>query len=287
MAFRREPHTPSVVITGTSTGIGAACALDLDRRGFRVFAGVRQTADGERLASEASERLVPLVFDVTDSAAIDRAVEAVAAADTGLDGLVNNAGIVVPGPLECLTTAQCRRQLDVNVVGTLAVSRAFLPLLRKAPGRIVNIGSISGKVVPPFLGAYAASKFALEALTDALRLELRRWRIAVSIVEPDRVTTPIWDKLLTTAREQIEDVPPAIRHLYEEDFRSLRRASHRMDKTGMPVQRVVRAVRHALCAKRPKTRYPVGLRTHLAFWAARHLPDRLRDRFMLRALDAS
>lgn len=144
----------------------------------------------------------------------------------------------------------------------------MLPWIRAARGRIVNMGSISGKAAPPYLGAYSSSKFALESITDVLRMELRRWSIDVSIVEPDSVATPIWGKLLDTASQMGSHLPAAVRNLYEQDLTSMSEASAKMDKSGMPVERVVRAVRHALTARWPKTRYPVGIRTHLAFWAA-------------------
>ena len=276
----------SVLITGASTGIGAACALDLDKLGFRVFAGVRKPADGESLQRQASERLTPITIDVTVSETIANAVAALEAeiAADGLFGLVNNAGILVPGPLECVPLDDLRRQYEVNVFGVVAVTQAMLPLVRTAKGRIVNMGSISGKAAPPYLGAYSSSKFALESITDVLRMELQRWKIDVAIVEPDSVATPIWGKLLQTATEMGLHLPASVRSLYEQDLASMSEASQQMDKSGMPVERVVRAVRHALTSRWPKTRYPVGSRTHLAFWAARHLPDRMRDGFMRRAM---
>ena len=169
----------AVVITGASTGIGRACALDLDGRGFRVFAGVRKDEDGERLRSERPS-IEPLRIDVTDAgeiaAARDRVSEEVGTA--GLAGLVNNAGIAVPGPLEHLPIDEFRRQMEVNLVGQVAVTQAFLPLLRTARGRVVNIGSIGGRVALPMLGPYAASKHAMEGISDSLRRELRPWGIA-------------------------------------------------------------------------------------------------------------
>ena len=177
----------AVVITGASTGIGRASALDLDSRGFRVFAGVRKDEDAERLRSERPS-IEPLRIDVTDAdsiaAARDRVTEAVDGA--GLAGLVNNAGIAVPGPLEHLPIDEIRRQLEVNLIGQIAVTQAFLPLLRTARGRIVNIGSIGGRVALPLLGPYAGSKHAMEGITDSLRRELRPWGIEVSIVRPGR-----------------------------------------------------------------------------------------------------
>ena len=191
---------PAVVITGASTGIGAASAVELARRGFSVFAGVRKRCDGERLKAQ-SPHIVPLLLDVTDAGQIAAAAETVgrAVGDAGLAGLVNNAGIVVAGPLEILPLDQLRLQLEVNVVGQIAVTQAFLPLLRKARGRIVNMGSFNGRIASPYLAPYAASKHALEALSDAMRLELRAWGIRVSVIEPGATTTPIWDKSLAAA----------------------------------------------------------------------------------------
>jgi NAD(P)-dependent dehydrogenase (short-subunit alcohol dehydrogenase family) len=275
-----------VWITGTSTGIGAACALDLAGSGFRVFAGVRSAADGDRLKSQASGELVPVVADVTDATAVRAAAAQIGAAvgAAGLAGLVCNAGIVVPGPLELLPTGEFRRQLEVNVLGTHAVTVAALPLLRPARGRIVILGSISGLAAPPFLGAYAASKHALEAVADALRIELRPWQIAVSIVEPDFVATPLWGKLDAAVTRLGLGGSPEVKQWYESQMRQVRQASARMAHIGQPASKVVRAVRHALCARHPKARYPVGIRTRLARWAAYHLPVSVFDWFLGKAM---
>jgi NAD(P)-dependent dehydrogenase (short-subunit alcohol dehydrogenase family) len=275
-----------VFITGTSTGIGQACALDLDKLGFHVFAGVRKEEDGEKVRSQASERLTPVMIDVTDTDAVTRAAATIdeAVGEAGLYGLVNNAGILIPGPLECVPLDDVRRQFEVNVVGLLAVTQATLPLVRRAQGRVVNMGSISGKVAPPYLGPYSASKHALESMTDVLRMELSRWGIEVSIVEPDSVATPIWDKLQDIAFEMGKRLPRAVRKLYKDDLTAMWKASQKMGASGMSVDHVVRAVRHALTARKPRTRYPVGSRTRLAFWAARNLPDRWRDWFVRRGM---
>jgi NAD(P)-dependent dehydrogenase (short-subunit alcohol dehydrogenase family) len=275
-----------VFITGTSTGIGQACALDLDKLGFHVFAGVRKEEDGEKVRSQASERLTPVMIDVTDTDAVARAAATIdeAVGEAGLYGLVNNAGILIPGPLECVPLDDVRRQFEVNVVGLLAVTQATLPLVRRAQGRVVNMGSISGKVAPPYLGPYSASKHALESMTDVLRMELSRWGIEVSIVEPDSVATPIWDKLQDIAFEMGKRLPRAVRKLYKDDLTAMWKASQKMGASGMSVDHVVRAVRHALTARKPRTRYPVGSRTRLAFWAARNLPDRWRDWFVRRGM---
>src|SRR5688500_3137446 len=189
-------HTPgrgAVVITGASTGIGHACALDLDSHGCHVFAGVRREEDAERLRSERAF-IEPVRIDVTDADSIasarDRVGEAVGAA--GLAGLVNNAGIAVPGPLEHLPIDELRRQLEVNLVGQVAVTQAFIPMLRTSRGRIVNIGSIGGRVALPMLGPYAASKHAIEGVSDSLRRELPPWGIEVSVVRPGPIATEIW-----------------------------------------------------------------------------------------------
>lgn len=279
-------HPPAVLVTGASTGIGMACAIDLDRRGLRVFAGVRNVADGQRLQSEASERLRPILLDVTDAAAVQSAAETIGKTlgQAGLSGLVNNAGILVPGPLECVSPASFREQLEVNVLGTHAVTQAMLPLLRTAKGRIVMVGSIAGRVAVPFLGAYVTSKFALEAITDVLRIELKRFGIRVAIVEPDSVATPIWSKLRRQTDQLGESLQDAHAPLYANEVDELQEAGRRLHRRGMPVERVVGAIRHALLARRPRSRYPLGWRTRLAGCSAGLVPDGIRDWFVLRLM---
>ena len=276
----------AVVITGASTGIGEACALRLDRHGWRVFAGVRKEADGERLKQQASDRLAPITIDVTDQASIKSAAEVVANAvgEAGLAGLVNNAGITVPGPIEFLPIEELRRQLEVNTIGQIAVTQAFLPLIRKGHGRIVNMGSIGGRMATPFIGAYCASKFALEALTDSLRQELRPWDIGVSIVEPGSIATPIWEKGRAAADELEERLPQAARDLYGDAIDAFRRAVDKRAGAGIPADEVAKAVEHALTAKRPKTRYLVGMDARLPAVLAKVVPDRARDGLIARNL---
>ena len=210
-----------VVITGTSTGIGAASALLLAEKGFRVFAGVRNDADGDALVARSSGELTPIPIDITDEASISAAVDAVegAVGERGLFGLVNNAGIVKPGPLELQPMADFRRQLEVNLIGQVAVTQAFLPLIRRGKGRIVNVGSIGGRVVLPLHGAYSASKFGMEAVSDALRLELRQWRIPVSHIDPGATETAIFGKTL----DAIDEMEKTLR---EQGTRRVRRADH-------------------------------------------------------------
>ncbi|HEY7984000.1 MAG TPA: SDR family oxidoreductase [Ktedonobacterales bacterium] len=286
MAQRAGNATRSVVITGASTGIGAASALALDRAGWRVFAGVRRVEDGAALRQQASERLTPIELDVADGAAIAAAAVTVGAAlgDAGLDGLVNNAGISVAAPLEFVPVAELRRQLEVNVTGQVAVTQALLPLIRRARGRIVNMGSMSGVLAPPFLGPYAASKFAMEALTDCLRVELRPWGIAVVIIEPGGIATPIWEKSLAAADRLLEGMPQLLFDYYGPVIKGMRRMVQRTGETGLPVRLVAEAVTNALTVRRPKTRYRIAK----GGWLTRHviaqLPDRTRDGLIAKRL---
>ncbi len=280
---------PAIVITGASTGIGEACALELDHRGFRVFAGVRSQSAAEKLRAKASAQLSPLPIDVTDIASIADAVKVVSEAmgNAGIAGLVNNAGIVVPGPLEAVPIDALRRQLEVNVIGQVAVTQAFLPLLRKARGRVVNISSLNGALASPYVGAYAASKFALEAITDTLRQELRRWDISVSSVAPGAINTPIWEKSTAAGDRLAEQVAPEVLSLYEADLAAMREFVARTVRSASPVERVVRAVVHALTAKRPKTHYFLGWSVRVCFKGRKMLPDRVRDWIVRKLLGLS
>src|SRR5260370_25499123 len=225
----------SVVVTGASTGIGEACALRLDMRGFRCFAGVRRAVAGGAWKQKASGRLTPILLDVTDASSIKSAAAAVAAAlgEEGLSGLVNNAGIAIAGPLEFLPIDELRRQFEVNVIGQIAVTQAFLPLLRKGHGRIVNMGSIAGKSALPFAGPFCASKFALEALTDSLRMELLPWNIPVSIIEPAYVTTPILQKSLRGWERVAAMLPPRAHELYGHAIPSILHVVSNIRKTAL------------------------------------------------------
>ncbi len=276
---------PAVVITGASMGIGAASAAELARRGYNVFAGVRKPADAERLAAQ-SPHIVPLLFDVTNPCQVAAAAEAVgrSVGDAGLDGLVNNAGIVVACPLEILPLDQLRLQLEVNVVGQVAVVQAFLPLLRKARGRIVNISSLNGRIASPYLGSYSASKHALDAISNALRVELRTWGIRVSTILPGATATPIWDKSLATADALAAHVDDRSLDLYKNDLTAMRQAARNMAQHAQPVESVVRCVVHALTARRPWTYYPVGLKVSLLLRVYRWIPDRIWDWLVRRSL---
>ncbi|CAI4033211.1 11-cis retinol dehydrogenase [Nitrospira tepida] len=271
-----------IVITGASSGIGEACAMHLDRQGFRVFAGVRAERDRAALRAKASSRLTPLRLDVTDLDSIATAVRTVSEAvgEAGLAGLVNNAGIAVPGPIETVPLDLVRRQFEVNVVGQIAVIQAFLPLLRKGRGRIVNMSSIAGVAAVPFLGIYGASKFALEAMTDALRLELRAWGISVSLVEPGAIATRIWNKSACLAESIRASADPALVALYEPLMRGLARRATDAERRALSPNAVALAVVHALTAARPRLRYLVGTDAKVRAAAKRFFGDRAHDRLV-------
>lgn len=273
-----------ILITGASTGIGEATALHLTGRGHRVFAGVRKEADGTRLeASAPAGSLTPVHLDVTDEAGIADALEEVGAVTGGrLDGVVNNAGIAVGGPLEFLPLDDFRKQLEVNVTGLLAVTQAALPLIRRGHGRVVLIGSMSGRVAVPMTGAYSASKFAVEALADALRMELRPWKLPVSLIQPGAITTPIWDKGREQAASMSEHFPPEALALYADGIETVVKGIDEQDDNGIPPVEVAKAVEKALFAKRPRSRYPVGTDAKVAGVVARLLPDRVKDEVITR-----
>jgi NAD(P)-dependent dehydrogenase (short-subunit alcohol dehydrogenase family) len=278
--------TGAVVITGASTGIGRAAALRLDGLGFQVFAGVRREADGERLAADAAGGVTPLILDVTDAEAIEAAARRVteAVGDAGLRGLVNNAGIAQPAPIEILPIDALREQLEVNLVGQVAVTQAFLPLIRHAQGRVVNISSVGGRVSSPALGAYAASKFGIEAISDAMRMELHPWGIHVSVIEPGSFGTEIWRRGGEAADSTLGEVPEEKRALYDGLIAAVRRLASRTEARGKPPDAVVRAIVHALTARRPRTRYLVGTDARIQVALARLLPDRAFDALVRRML---
>jgi NAD(P)-dependent dehydrogenase (short-subunit alcohol dehydrogenase family) len=274
------PTRGAVVITGASTGIGHASALHLSSLGFRVFAGVRRAEDGERLRAAGNGSIEPVQIDVTDQSSIDAAAETVREATGGrIAGLVNNAGIAVPGPLEHMPMDEFRRQIEVNLTGQVAVTQAFLPMLRPTRGRIVNIGSIGGRVAAPMLGPYAASKHAMEGLTDSLRRELRPSGIEVSIVRPGPIATDIWQRGTTKADELLERMPEAQEH-YGAAIAAARAGAAERQKEAIPPQKVAEVVAHALTSDKPRTRYLVGPRTRVMALFATILPDRVFDRLI-------
>ena len=275
--------THSVLITGASTGIGEDLARHLAARGWRVFAGVRRASDGERLAT-TDARILPVLVDVTDPASITACHATVAAAlgDAPLDALVNNAGIAVGGPLEFLPVDELRRQFEVNVFGLVAVTQAMLPLLRRGAGRIVNIGSIGGRVTTPMVGPYCASKFAVEAISDALRMELAEWGLSVVLVEPGVVVTPIWDKGASDMASVGSRLPPEALTRYDGFLQGMARLLAGAPRRGVPVAEVSRVVARALTVPRPRHRYVIGRDAKLRLAAQTLLPRRWMDAATLR-----
>ena len=259
----------TALVTGTSSGIGRACATRLARSGWRVLAGVRE-------AGAAPEGTEEVLLDVTDPAQIAAAAEGVGE----LHGLVNNAGIAIAMPLEFVPPDELRRQLDVNVIGQVAVTQAFLPALRAARGRVVFIGSIAGRSALPFLGPYAASKHALEALADSMRVELRPWGIHVTLLEPGTIRTPIWEKGTSRAAELLTG---RVGELYGERIAAFRRLAAKRGAAGAPAEKVAEAVEQALTSDRPRTRVLVGRDARIRAGVER-LPDRARDRVYERLL---
>jgi NAD(P)-dependent dehydrogenase (short-subunit alcohol dehydrogenase family) len=267
-----------VMITGASSGIGKTCAIYLDQRGYRVFAGVRKAADGEALTA-AAPRVRPLIVDVTDQQSVAGAAEQVkqALGETPLAGLVNNAGIGLGGPAEFLALSDMRRQMEVNLVGQLGVIQAFMPMLRRSRGRIVNISSVGGRAATPFLAPYCASKFALEALSDCLRVEVKPWGIKVAVVEPGAIQTSIWDKSRNTVEEVTRSLPPEGLRLYGEEIGRMRVLIAMQERMAIPAERVAAVVAHALSARRPRTRYLVGFDAKVMALLHWLLPDRAYD----------
>lgn len=269
----------SVVITGASTGIGRACALHFEQLGLHVFAAVRKQTDADNLQHDAAGKITPIFIDVTDQTTILAAAEQVSTVlnGSGLTGLVNNAGIAVGGPLEFLPAAKLKSQFEINVFGQVAVTQAFLPQLRSARGRVINMSSISGRVAMPFLGPYAASKFALEALNDSLRMELKPWGIEVVSIEPGAIKTPIWHKSVSETQTLVDSLPQQAETLYGPALAYLKETISRTGESGIPAEEVAKVVAEALLSARPKTRYLVGRDAKIGALLARLLPDRWRD----------
>jgi NAD(P)-dependent dehydrogenase (short-subunit alcohol dehydrogenase family) len=253
---------------------------------FRVFAGVRNQAAGDSLRAQASARLTPIQIDVTDAKTIAEAARFVSdeVGDNGLTGLVNNAGIGVVGPLEIVTLADLRRQFEVNVFGAMAMTQALLPLIRLGRGRIVNISSIAGRACMPYMGPYAASKHALEALSDALRLELQHTGVRVSVIEPGAIATPIWAKSKNEIDDAERDWSAESKQLYFAGMSKVKAAAARAEQNAAPASLVADAVIHALTSTHPKTRYLVGKDAKFRALLSRFLPDRLQDRLLTAVL---
>jgi NAD(P)-dependent dehydrogenase (short-subunit alcohol dehydrogenase family) len=274
----------AIVVTGVSTGIGHGLAQALCREGYKVFGTVRHAEQAEEMRGVCGPNFSPLLLDVTDRDAIAKAVSTVEAevGPHGLFGLVNNAGICDPGPLSVQSTEIVRQHFEVNVIGTLNMCQAFVPLLRRCdagrPGRIVNMSSMSGKIAYPFMGAYAASKHALEALSDSLRRELLVYGVDVIVIEPGSIDTPIWDKSAHISTSFTDtDYAPLFQYVNLADNR----------KNAQPVSAVAAKVLTALSVRRPRARYALPDKWLLYWILPRLLPDRILDRLIDRALGIS
>jgi NAD(P)-dependent dehydrogenase (short-subunit alcohol dehydrogenase family) len=276
----------SVVVTGASSGIGRATALRLDAKGWRVFAGVRREEDGVALSEGASERLVPLRLDITDPAQVAAATERVTAAvgDDGLDGLVNNAGIMVFAPIETVPVDEFRRQLEVNLLGHVAVTQALLPSIRRGRGRLVFVGSVGGIVAYPFGGPYHAAKFGIEAVADCLRQELRPWQIGVSVIEPGIVATSILERGEQAAEEMLAREPSEQVSLYSATLDRFWSQGKKLDARAIPPEKVAKAIERALCATRPRRRYLVGVDARAQLVGHRLVPARAYDWIVAKTL---
>ena len=270
----------AILITGASTGIGRACALRLDRARWRVFAGIRNPSHAHSLTSAASPHLTPVTIDVTDPRSIETTAEQLGEelGDGGLQGLVNNAGISVQGPLEYLEPEEIQRQFAVNVTGHVAVTKAMLPLLRLGRGRIVMMSSIAGRSISvPLISPYTASKVALEAIGEALRYELMPEGIHVALIEPGSIDTPIWSKGIASVDPAMESLPPEGRRRYSRMIEAGRRLGERQGRTGGSAESVAAKVEHALTTSRPRLRYLVGWDANVRARVEPLLPRPLKD----------
>jgi NAD(P)-dependent dehydrogenase (short-subunit alcohol dehydrogenase family) len=275
-----------VLITGASTGIGRACALELARHGLHVLAGVRRDEDAESIESEAASlgKISAINIDVTDTSSVTIAVKQITelVGENGLTGVVNNAGISVAGPIEFVSLEDWRRQFEINVFGLIAMTQATLPLLRlhvakcgKGSARLINMSSIAGRIAQPIIGPYTASKFAVESITDSLRLELRSQGIVVCSVNPGAIDTPIWSK----AKQSVVDITPdhPARVLYGDLIDGVTAAANRAHANAGPASIVAKAVLTCMTAKHPRTRYFVGKDAMSGAMAKRFIPDKIFD----------
>jgi NAD(P)-dependent dehydrogenase (short-subunit alcohol dehydrogenase family) len=268
---------PSVLVTGAARGIGRATAIRLAGAGWDVIAGVRRAQDGDELARANPGRVSSVVLDVTNDEQVSSLVDALPAR---LDALVNNAGIAVTVPVEAVRQADFRHQFDVNVVGQAAVTQAVLPRLRESRGRIVFVSSVSGRVATPLFGPYAASKFALEGMADALRMELAPWGIRVALVEPAQTDTDLWRNAEETFEETVAGMSPQHRELYAKHLEGARKSIPRAARMAAPVDGVAKAIEKALTATRPRARYVVGANARVQALLGSATPTPVLDRVL-------
>jgi NAD(P)-dependent dehydrogenase (short-subunit alcohol dehydrogenase family) len=273
--MENSTNNKTIVITGSSTGIGKACALHLDKLGYKTYAGVRKQTDGDRLREEASDRLVPIILDVTDADSITAAVSTIEREAGGnVFGLINNAGIGRSGVLEVTPIDEIRKVMDVNIIGLMAMTKALIPMLRKNKGRIINIGSTASFLASPGASAYAASKFAVRAVTDSLRLELQPFGMSVILVAPGAVESEIWEKGTAYKNEMRRSIKPENAQRYATLIKFGENLIKEIKK--IPAKEVAISVAQALASKKPKPYYIVGKDAKAGVKAAR-LPKSLLD----------
>lgn len=279
----------AVLITGASSGMGKATALLLDQEGYTVFAGVRKERDAQMLKQQASDRLIPIFLEVTDASSIAAAASLVSdkVGEAGLVGLVNCAGIGVTAPLELVPIPELRRQFEINVIARITITQAFLPLIREAKGRIINFGSVGGRVSIPFGGPLCAALHAVEALNDSLRMELQPWGIHVCLIAPGSIHTPAVDKLVEDSEAMLKTFPPEGARRYASAYKAFVQTFHEHEEAGAPPEAAAKVILEALTARKPRTRYPVGPLSRRLPLLARWLPAPVLDRVRLRLFGLS
>ena len=268
---------PSVLVTGAARGIGRAIVDHLASSGWDVVAGVRSEADAAAITNANPQRVSAVILDVTDAGDIAKLSESL---PKRLDAVVNNAGIVVAGPIETVSPDSWRKQLEVNVIGQFAVTQAVLPRLRESRGRVVFISSVNGRIATPMLGPYSASKFALEAAADALRVELKGWGIPVVLIEPAQTDTDMWRTADDMVLESEAAMSPEHRELYAKHIAGMKKFVPTVRKLASPTNKVVAVVEEALTARRPRARYVVALLPKLQTVLVTNMPAAVRDRVM-------
>ena len=265
---------PSVLVTGAGRGIGKSIVEHLATRGWDVIAGVRNERDADTVTAMSPQRVSSVFLDVTDAGHIAALHESL---PERLDAIVNNAGVVVSGPMETVSPAEWRKQLEINVIGQLAVTQAVLPRLRRSRGRVVFISSVNGRLSMPLIGAYCASKFALEAAADALRMELRPWHIGVAIVEPAQTDTDMWRTADDVVEQTEAALTPEQRGLYTRQIAGMKKMIPLSQRLAVPAEKVSAVVEEALTARRPRARYVVGVGPRLQVALTTNLQTRMRD----------
>jgi NAD(P)-dependent dehydrogenase (short-subunit alcohol dehydrogenase family) len=269
----------TILVTGASSGIGWATSLELAEKGWRVFAAVRKEADAKKLRDASSGKITTVIMDIVDYESVKRGAMEIekALGGAGLDALFNNAGISVQGPLEIIPIELFEQQIRVNVFGHVFVTQTFLPLLRKAQGRIVFTSSESGRMTLPLMAPYSASKFALEAVANALRIELRPWKIRISSVELQTIKTPMWEKIDTSTEKLIASLPQQARDLYRNELKTLSVFPKWQAEMGISMKKAVRVIIRALSVRSPKARYLVGYEARLLVYSHAITPTWMMD----------